>query len=225
MGQLRGIGVVIGLTFLLGACEGSPNPSDQATAPLGEPEAALPPPPPPQGAFLAQLTPEQTSQLNALGVQVVAPGQVPPTFSVVDIRGRSVAGNELDEGAAYAIVYRDGANRCFAIEFAASRIGDVPVTENRLPIDPPLFADQSYGLNYGLYEDGELRSQFPDPQLYTDWLVATSGAYRLIGASYINSTFPDQPPCQDISPEEAVQIVESLTVLAPEETGDGEAPQ
>ncbi|MBD0270086.1 MAG: hypothetical protein ICV77_17550, partial [Cyanobacteria bacterium Co-bin8] len=110
-------------------------------------------------------------------------------------------------------------------EIAASGIGEIPATENRLPIAPPLFADEGYGLNYGIYQDEALRSQFPDPQLYTDWLVGPSGAYRLIGASYLNSAFPDQPPCQDISPEEAVQIVESLTVLTPDVIGDGEPPQ
>ncbi|MBD0336652.1 MAG: hypothetical protein ICV62_14280, partial [Cyanobacteria bacterium Co-bin13] len=96
MGQLRLIGVVAGLAFFLGACDAFSSAPDQDTAPLGEPEAALPPPPPPQGAFLAQLTPEQTAQLNALGVEVVAPGLVPPTFSVVDIRGRAAGGNGSD---------------------------------------------------------------------------------------------------------------------------------
>lgn len=181
------------------------------------------PPPPPQGAFLAQLSPEQTAQLNAFGVEVVVPGVVPPAFSVADIRGKAASGTGLDQGAAYFILYRDSSNRCFAIEYAASGIGDLPATEQRLPIQPPLFIGTDYGLNYGVYTDKALRSQFPQPELYTDWLMRPSGAYRLIGANYINTTFAAQPPCQDLSPTEAKQVVESLTVLAPEVIGDGEA--
>jgi hypothetical protein len=225
MGRLQAIGVMVGLACFLAACDGFANAPDQQTAPLGAPEAVAPPPPPPQGSFLAQLTPEQTAQLQALGVDVVVPGVVPPSFGVVDIRGRAAGGSGPDQGAAYILVYRDGANRCFAIEFAASGIGDPPSLEQRLPIAPPLFVEQGYGLNYGPYEDEGMRSQDPSPQLYTDWLVGPAGAYRLIGAAYLNQTLPMATSCQDITPQEAVQIVESLTVLAPGVVKDGDLPQ
>lgn len=226
MGQVWTIGTLILLFGGLGACGGASEPPDAATVPLNGAESAVPPPvppPPPQGAFLAQLTPEQTAQLNALGVEVVVPGVVPPTFSVTEIRGKAATGSGPDGGAAYAILYRDSQSRCFAIEFAASGIGDLPATKNRLPIQPPLFADQGYGLNYGVYQETAMRQQFPKPELYTDWLISPAGAYRLIGANYINVTFPSQAKCQDITPTEAKEIAESLTVIAPEVMGDGEA--
>ncbi|HEY9736884.1 MAG TPA: hypothetical protein V6D06_11395 [Trichocoleus sp.] len=230
MKKLFAIGWAVGLGALTIGCRGSQEAASTIappdTAPLNADSAAPPaPPPPPQGAFLAQLSPEQTAQLKALGAEVVVPGVVPPTFVVLDIRGTAATGDGADSGAAYSILYRDGGNRCFAIEFASSGIGDMPETEQRLPIAPPLFAGKSYGLNYGLYKDEELRSQYPDPELYTDWLTTPNGAYRLIGASYINATFTDQAPCQDISPAEAKQIVESMTVIEPEVMGDGVVAQ
>lgn len=221
----RLIGLSICLVGILGACGGSKETTNQATAPLGDAPPAPPvvPPPPPQGAFLAQLTPEQTAQLNGLGVEIVVPGVVPPTFTATEIRGQSATGSGPSGGATYSILYRDGDNHCFAVEFAGSGIGDMPATEKRLPIKPPLFEDKGYGLNYGVYQDESMRAQFPDPELYTDWLMGKSGGYRLIGANYINTTFPDQTKCQDIRPEEAQKIVESFTVLAPEVIGDGKA--
>ncbi|HEY9762006.1 MAG TPA: hypothetical protein V6D07_05745 [Trichocoleus sp.] len=219
------VGLSICLALLLGACGDSQQTTNQATAPLGDTPPAPPvvPPPPPQGAFLAQLTPEQTSQLNALGVEVVVPGAVPSTFVATDIRGRAATGSGPDGGAAYSILYRDSENRCFAVEFAGSGIGDMPATETRLLIQPPLFEDKGYGLNYGVYQDKSMRAQFPAPELYTDWLMGKSGAYRLIGANYINTTFPNQTQCKDIRPEEAKKIVESFTILVPEVIGDGKA--
>ena len=216
------------LTVLVVACDGQ-NASDNAstTEPLtpespenADPPALPGPPPPPEGAFLAQLPPEQTSQLISLGVDVVVPGAVPPGFSVADIRTQQAAENGTG-GSSYIIVYQDSAERCFAIEFAADGIGDPPATENRLPIQAPLFNDPGYGLNYGPFQDASMREQFPDSNLYSDWLLGPAGAYRLVGAAYIKSLFPALANCQDIAPQEAVSIVESLTVLSPEEVGDG----
>lgn len=229
MKTLLAIAWAVGLSALMVGCDSSQETATIAppdTAPLNADSATPPaPPPPPQGSFLAQLSPEQVNQLKALGAEVVVPGVVPPTFSVAEIRGKAATGDGPDGGAAYSILYRDGGNRCFAIEFASSGIGDMPATEQRLPIAPPLFENKGYGLNYGLYQDEGLRSQFPDPELYTDWLTNEAGAYRLIGASYINAAFPSQAPCQDISPEEAKQIAESLTVIEPEVMGDGVVAQ
>ncbi|PSN12529.1 hypothetical protein C7293_19715, partial [filamentous cyanobacterium CCT1] len=58
--------------------------SADTSAPLDAP--AVSPPPPPEGAFLGQMSPTQTSQLTSLGVDVIVPGQVPPSFSVVEMR-------------------------------------------------------------------------------------------------------------------------------------------
>lgn len=219
---LGGVGLFLALA--LSGCNSPPETNNPPPSPETSPEIpAAVPPPPPQGAFLAQLTPDQTAQLKSLGVEVAVPGVVPPTFSVVEIQAKPAAGSGPGSGASYAIVYQDSTNRCFIIEFAADGIGDPPVTEHRIPIHPPLFTEREYGLNYGVYQDQSLRKQFPEPELFTDWLMGNSGAYRLIGGSYIQAAFPNQSDCKDITPEEAVQIVESLTVITSEVIGDGEA--
>jgi hypothetical protein len=212
---------------LVVACEGQNPQSDTSstTAPLATetPEnSAVPPgpPPPPEGAFLAQLPPEQTSQLISLGVDVVAPGAVPPGFSVAEIRTEQPV-DESGGGSSYIIVYQDGANRCFGVEFAADGIGDPPATENRLPIQSPLFNDPNYGLNYGPFQDDSMQDQFPGSNLYSDWLLGPSGAYRLVGGAYIGSLFPELAGCEDVAPQEAASIVESFTVLTPQNVGDG----
>ncbi len=214
----KGWATAIGVVLLVGISVGCDRP-ESTTAPL-DPNAAPPapdaPPPPPEGAFLGQLLPEQTAQLQSLGVDVVIPGEVPPIFSVVDVRL-----DQADGGLGYFIVYQSQDNRCFAVEFAADGIGSPPATVNRRPIQPPLFAAQNYGLNYGAFEDGELRSQFPDDNLYTDWLLGPSGAYRLVGASYIRDLFPALQNCQDVDPAEAVNLVESFTVLTTDSVLDG----
>ncbi|PZV08737.1 MAG: hypothetical protein DCF32_04010 [Leptolyngbya sp.] len=210
--------LVVGLTS---ACD---RPSPTATsAPLDTPVIEGPPPPP-EGAFLAQMSPTQTSQLTSLGVEVVVPGQVPPTFAIAEIRVDS-----SDSGPGYLVVYQSNApegaasgqrSQCFAVEFAAEGVGDPPATENRVPIQPPLFGDQGYGLNYGPFVDADVRAELPDSNLFTDWMVGTSGAYRLVGASYIGDLFESLQTCEDVSPEEAVTLAESFTVLTAEPMGD-----
>lgn len=199
---------------LVSACDRPP--STATSAPLTTPVAEGPPPPP-EGAFLAQMSPTQTSQLTSLGVEVVVPGQVPPSFAIVEMRVDS-----SDSGPGYLVVYQSNASegavagqgsQCFAVEFAAEGIGDSPATESRIPIQPPLFGDQGYGLNYGPFTDANLRAEFPDSNLFTDWMLGASGAYRLVGATYIGDLFESLQACEDISPEEAVALAESFTVL------------
>jgi hypothetical protein len=237
MGQSRILAVGWGISAFLVAlvvavsCERQQpeaGPPDADTQPFGaessgNAEAPAPPgpPPPPEGAFLAQLPPEQTSQLVSLGIDVVAPGAVPPGFGVVEIRTEQGAGPEAG-GGSYIIVYQDPTNRCFAVEFAADGIGDPPATENRLPIQSPMFNDPNYGLNYGPFQDDSMKAQFPGSNLYSDWLMGPSGAYRLVGAAYIGSLFPDLAGCEDVAPQEAISVVESFTVLTPEGVGYGQ---
>ncbi|MGB5972862.1 MAG: hypothetical protein WBG38_06060, partial [Nodosilinea sp.] len=151
----------------------------------------------------------------SLGIEVVVPGQVPPAFSIVEMR---VDQSETDPG--YLVVYRSDLSQCFAVEFAASGIGDPPATESRVPIQPPLFSGQDYSLNYGPFTDADLRAEFPQSNLFTDWLVGSSGSYRLIGATYIGDLFESLKECQDVSPEEAVALAESLTVLSADPMGE-----
>ncbi|MBD2231925.1 hypothetical protein [Phormidium tenue] len=207
--------VAMALLLVVGLASACDRPSPTATsAPLTTPVAEGPPPPP-EGAFLAQMSPTQTSQLTSLGVEVVVPGQVPPSFAIAEIRVDS-----SDIGPGYLVVYQNERSQCFAVEFAAEGIGDSPATESRLPIQPPLFGDQGYGLNYGPFTDANLRAEFPDSNLFTDWMLGASGAYRLVGATYIGGLFESLQACEDVSPEEAVALAESFTVLTAEPMGD-----
>jgi hypothetical protein len=165
------------------------------------------------------MTPTQVSQLASLGVAVVVPGQVPPSFRIVELR--------VDpSGPGYLVVYQrqpaegDAPSQCFAVEFASDGLGDSPATEGRLPIQPPLFGGQSYGLNYGTFTDPGLKADFPQPNLFTDWMAGPSGAYRLVGATYLGGLFESLKTCQDLSPEEAAALAESLTVLAADPMGE-----
>ncbi|MBE9112613.1 hypothetical protein IQ273_24790 [Nodosilinea sp. LEGE 07298] len=205
----------------LAACDGRSPSSLQSPANPSVPLNAPGPPPPPEGAFLGQMSPTQTDQLTSLGVEVIVPGQVPPSFSIVEMRVDSSS-----SGPGYLVVYQSEGSQCFAVEFAATGIGDMPATEGRLPIQPPLFGDQGYGLNYGPFTDAELSAEFPQSNLFTDWLIGSSGAYRLIGATYIGDLFEALQGCEDVTPEEAVALAESLTVLTGDSMGEpsGDSP-
>lgn len=219
--MVRGILLVITIGSLglgLVACGDSSPPDNTVSTALEAAPPALPPPPPP-GAFLAQLSPAQTNQLRQLGVDVVVPGAVPPEFSVAELNIASAA----DRAPAYAIVYRNRASQCFAIEFTAGSVPDSPATDSRRPINPPLFVAADYGLNYGAYKRPELKAQFPKGAFFSDWLRGGAGAYRLVGASIINQTYETLSGCDDIPLDQAVAIVESLTVLSPDQVGDGES--
>ncbi|PSR15779.1 hypothetical protein C8255_21345, partial [filamentous cyanobacterium CCP3] len=212
---------VLLLAAAIAACDGPRvGPVGQApanqSAPLDAP-AANSPPPPPEGAFLGQMSPTQTSQLTSLGVEVIVPGQVPPSFAVVEMRV-----DQSDAGPGYLVVYQNEGGQCFAVEFAATSVGDPPATESRLPIQPPLFGDRGYGLNYGPFTDAQLSAEFPESNLFTDWLMGNSGAYRLIGATYIGDLFENLQGCEDITPEEAAALAESLTVLTDDPMGEAE---
>lgn len=199
MGRFTFVGL-LAICFL-SACDPRP---EATTAPptLDGPPA---PPPPPSGAFLAQLDPDQTAQLNQLGVDVVVPGVVPPGFRVAAI--------ELGpENASYLIAYQNDQNRCFAIEFTAAEATAPPPTQERLPVDPPLF-EGGYGLNF------QPPASAPE-RLYSDWLPGAQGAYRLVGISEISAK-TNLSQCQNIDPEVAVDILESLTVISSEVVGDG----
>jgi hypothetical protein len=182
----------------------------------GDPAAPSPeaPPPPPAGAFLGQMPPAQTSQLASLGVEVVVPGEVPPDFAIAELRV-----DQGDPGPGYLVVYQNAANQCFAVEFASESFGAPPATANRIAIQPPLFGE-GYSLNYGPFADADMQAQFPEPNLFTDWMLGPSGAYRLIGASYIGDLFEPLHDCEDVSPEAAAALAESLTVLTDDPMGD-----
>ena len=191
----------------------APNSMALDAAPQNPHDPTVPPPPPP-GAFLAQLGPNQVAQLTSLGIDVVVPGAVPPSFQVADLRI-----SQGDMGLSYLIVYQNASSQCFAVEYADGGTSPPPATENRIPIDPPLFNDQDYGLNYGKFSDPNWQAKFPEPNLYTDWLAGPSGDYRLTGAADIKVLFDAFDACKDIDPQTAVDLVESFTLITAEPMG------
>ena len=208
-------GVVLPLVAsLVVSCQPSRPPTvDSGPPPLDSLPAEPPPPPPPEGAFLGRISPTQVSQLNSLGVEVVVPGVIPPGFKVVELRITQ------GEGAlGYMIVYQHSGTeepgQCFAVEFSREGMGDPPATAEKRSLKPPLFKGQNYELHHGQFTEPALQRQFPGGALYSDWLQGASGAYRLIGAVLIGQLFPALQGCQDVTPAQAVELVENFTLLA-----------
>ncbi|WP_080810965.1 hypothetical protein [Halomicronema hongdechloris] len=182
------------IVLMLTGCEATPQAElSSETAP---PTTAAPPPPP-QGAFLAQLSPAVKQQLDSLGVPIAVPTSLPAEMSLVAVESRPAP-------PYYLLIYRDNRDRCFAIEFAPA--GNNPAGASQtLPLQPPQFANGEYQLHY---------SQAPAAsQLRSDWLRGEAGLYRLVGAAYINERLQGQAACQDITPDEAVQIINSMVYL------------
>ncbi|NEQ42055.1 MAG: hypothetical protein F6K00_00250 [Leptolyngbya sp. SIOISBB] len=220
--QLQWLGIALASFGLVGisACQNAPNPPEATESSTTAPAESLPPapPPPPDTAFLALLSPTQTAQIRVLGLPLVLPTAIPDEFGVVQIETQS---DERFGG--YQILYRDGSDRCFLIEYTVGGVGDLPATENRLPLNPPILADDTveYGLNSGPYVDTSLREQFPEPSLISDWLPVEGGFVRLAGAALINNSLVPAVPCTNLAVEEAVAIIDSLAVISEDIQGDG----
>ncbi|MGD1948473.1 MAG: hypothetical protein ACFB14_02365 [Leptolyngbyaceae cyanobacterium] len=174
-------------------------PSDTDTAALST-EA---PPPPPSNSYLAHLSPNVANQLVNLGINIVIPTYLTPNMTLANY---GVSDTSNGEDPYYWLVYRDDQNRCFAIEYATSRIRTSSL-ENQAPIDSALFGD-GYRLHHGKFID-----QRSESDLFTDWLVGNDGFYRLIGAGLVNAQNYEQNTCSNITVEEAINITESLSYL------------
>ena len=182
---------------------------------------AAPPPPPPQSAFIAAITPEQSAQIKALDVPFVLPTAIPEGFLVEQVNV-----TQDERFASYQLLYRDAGDRCFVIEHTSGGIGGTPETESRVSVNPPAINDATdYGLNYGSYTAPDLRAQFPEPNLSSDWLPIATGFYRFAGAAYINNALAVTAPCENISVDEAVTVIESLALISPEIQGDSAPPE
>jgi hypothetical protein len=214
------VGRAIAVLCLVSSAACRPAPPEATTPPSTDPTTSLPeaPPPPPDTAFLALITPEQTAQIRALGLPLVLPTAIPDGFGVVQLLTQSD-----DRFGGYQVLYRDGSDRCFLIEFTTGGIGGTPTTENRLPLTPPILEDGAaeYGLNYGLYTDPALREQFPEASLLSDWLPVPGGFVRLAGAALINTVLNPEVPCTNLTPEAAIAVINSLAVISADIQGDG----
>jgi len=221
--------LLIGFCLLnLMACDRRSGVSDATQPPANDSTgiSSGAPPPPPDSAFLALLTPDQTTQIRSLGLPLVLPTDIPEGFEVAQLQIQ-----QDGRFPGYQLLYRDGgipagapaANRCFLVEFTVGGIGGTPPTANRQPLNPPILADDGaeYGLNYAPYTDAAQREQFPEPSLISDWLPVEGGFVRLAGTELINNTLTPEVVCTDIAVEEAVAIIDSLAVISDEIQGDG----
>jgi hypothetical protein len=145
----------------------------------------------------------QQRDLRLLGMPVLLPTYLPPGFQLAEVK-------ILQEGMkGYAILFESANNGCFLVEATNGGIGGGIELESTLPITAKLLGE-GYALNYGLPKDLELRQQFPEADLYSDWMKLDRYFYRLSGALMAREEY-DYANCrQDIAPAEAVKVIESL---------------
>ena len=150
------------------------------------------------------LSASQRQQLRSLDAKIILPNYIPPGFRASEIKILA------EEGKGYAVLFENAENSCFLVEGIENARGDDGLElEGILALNSPLFGE-GYWLNYGTPQDSELRQQFPEPDLYSDWMKMGEYFYRLSGALIAREEY-DYPNCrQDISPSEAVKIIESF---------------
>jgi hypothetical protein len=190
-------------------------------------------------AQASTLTLEDQTALQALGIAIVVPADVPPGYTVSQVKldpcpadSPRSAGGVCRFGPGYGIVYRNATtDSCFAIEATGGGVGG-GYGEYILPFSTPLFGD-------GAVEFSERRDsgerpdtlgktpsaeQLDSPQaaISTDWQSKDGGMsgplYRLVGADGVRTAYlgerDGQPAaqCQNtITPNAAIKIVQSLT--------------
>lgn len=141
--------------------------------------------------------------LYALPVPVAVPDVVPEGFSIARVE----AAWSAEAGTGYRILWVGPERRCFVVEAAADGFGG-PVPERSRPIDPSGFDPPPDESPYHVYwsEAEGAEGPFPEPVVFSDWLIRERLAYRLISP-------PEPGVCERIAPENAVRIVESLAFL------------
>ncbi|MBW4512145.1 MAG: hypothetical protein KME64_37455 [Scytonematopsis contorta HA4267-MV1] len=149
----------------------------------------------------AKLTTTQLKVLRSIGLNIALPTYVPANFRLS--RASVEAGRENAQGLRYLVVYEnyDG-DRCFAIESTSGGIGDLPPGSNSYAINSPLFGKSS--LEQGLYGNAKQQT------LLSQWLGSKNGPfYRFVGANVA----PELSRCNNISPQEAVKVTQSIRYL------------
>jgi hypothetical protein len=162
-------------------------------------------------ASVVLLSQEQINALQGLGVPVAVPTVVPAGFEVDRVRTEVGSGGP-GGGAGYEIFYTDNTNRCFAIESTSGGIGSGMALQYRLPVRPGIFTED-YGLNFGQPQDANQPQETEEPLLYSDWMEGNGQFYRLVGAALINEQYPEYSDCEDLPPEIAARVAESLIYL------------
>jgi hypothetical protein len=156
-------------------------------------------------ASTAIVNENQQRELRSSGVPVILPTYIPSGFRAVEVKTMS------DGAKGYSIVFeRADDNRCFLVEGIDGGIGGGIDLEFTLPIDSKLFGS-GYILSYGLPKDPEMKQQFPETDLYSDWMERNRFFYRLGGALIAREEY-DYANCrQDLEPSEAVKVIESFS--------------
>ncbi|WP_215608031.1 hypothetical protein [Leptothoe spongobia] len=212
-------GLMGGLMITLVSCQTPPPINDEDLAAPATPTApterlSVPnggvsdngPPPPPANSYLAQLPPDATNQLVSLAINIAIPTYLPADMTLANYGiGETATGRPY-----YWLVYRDNQDRCFAIEYSATGIGDISL-ENKEPLDHALFG-KDYSLYHGKFPNGGA-GELPESDLFTDWLEGDDGFYRLVGAGLVNTHDYGQSNCSNISVKEAIAVTESLSYL------------
>lgn len=150
----------------------------------------------------AKLSAAQIQKLESLGVKIAVPTYVPNGFRVDRVEVVPCPPGSRRFCPEYSITYRGPKNTCFAIESTGGGIGGLPDGDRSFPVNSPLFGESS--LELGKY------SQAQSPTLLGLWL-GDSPFYRFAGAG----TSRALTGCNNISPEEAVRVTESLQYLNP----------
>lgn len=148
-----------------------------------------------------ELTELQRQLLESSGLQIVVPSYVPSGFRLrkvqIEVEGEARVG-----GVDYSLIFQkydsnSGEILCFAIQATNGGVGDLPEGEKTYLVNSPTFGQST--IEYGLYGEAE------NLTLLGNWL-GQGPLYRFVGAEVI----PLLSRCQNISPEEAVKISESL---------------
>ncbi|WP_155969158.1 hypothetical protein [Kamptonema formosum] len=154
----------------------------------------------------ARLTQAQVKLLQSLGVRVAAPAYVPAGFRLEKVQAELARSTRVG-GIGYSLIYQkydsnSGKNLCFAIEATNGGIGSLPNGESSYPVKNPVLGSST--IEYGRY------SEVSNPTLLGNWMGGENGPfYRFAGAG----AFPALSRCENISPQEAVRVSESLVYL------------
>jgi hypothetical protein len=163
------------------------------------------------------LSDDQLQLLTALNIPIVLPAAIPDGFTVLDVNAGVSAEGGPGAGPRYTVTY-SGPSGCFVVESSTGGFGG-PVPPNQLPVTIPIFEaiesqvlppDYEYSV---FWSDGETAdSPYPDPIIFSDWFEGEDTFYR-VTSGFNGSDYGFCSPIRRISPEQAVEITESLNYI------------
>ncbi|KAM3115699.1 hypothetical protein [Phormidesmis sp. 146-33] len=149
----------------------------------------------------AQLSPAQLQILKATGLKAASLSYVPLGFRLDEIQVNAQRNARIG-GLRYLMIYRKfgrdtSQDFCFAIEATSGGIGDLPSGEKSFPVNNPTYGKTT--LELGRFGSANRST------LLSNW-IGSGPFYRFTGAD-VN---PALNRCRNISPQEAVKVVESI---------------